>query len=185
MHTTDHRLGAIAARTLLDLGAVLGDEATRDAVDVARRRYRLEWDELAHVTALHSVHGRPGLGTTRRILGEHYREEAVTDSRLERLVERLLVSSGIPRPTLHHRVVADGRVYELDLAWPARKVAVELDGAHHRSERAFHADRARRNRLILAGWVVLHYTWIVRTRGCARLALARCGPDGTDQGRIE
>ncbi|MHC3004968.1 type IV toxin-antitoxin system AbiEi family antitoxin domain-containing protein [Gordonia sp. GN26] len=50
--------------------------------------------------------------------------------------------------------------YEIDLAFTAQMVAVELDGfAFHRDADTFQSDRTRRNALIAAGWTVLNFTW--------------------------
>jgi very-short-patch-repair endonuclease len=39
-------------------------------------------------------------------------------------------------------------------------VGIELDGTDgHLNEVAFESDAVRDNRLLLAGWRVLHYTW--------------------------
>jgi very-short-patch-repair endonuclease len=49
-------------------------------------------------------------------------------------------------------------VARVDLAWPEAKVAVEYDGEWHANARQLAQDRARLNRLVHAGWVVLHLT---------------------------
>ncbi len=50
--------------------------------------------------------------------------------------------------------------YELDLAFPAHRVAVEVDGwAWHQDEHTFRRDRQRQNVVVLAGWTVLRFTW--------------------------
>jgi very-short-patch-repair endonuclease len=50
--------------------------------------------------------------------------------------------------------------YELDLAFPACQVAVEVDGwAWHQDRRAFQYDRQRQNSIVLAGWTLLRFTW--------------------------
>lgn len=146
-------------RTLVDLGAVTGRAAVTDALDAARRLHGTGWEDLWHTVTIHSRRGRPGVGTARRILTDLGGELALTGSRFERLVERLLVASGLTPPVLQHPVRVGWRRYLLDLAWPPERVAVELDGAHHRSERAFQGDRVRQNRLELAGWTILRYTW--------------------------
>ncbi|MCK9925178.1 endonuclease domain-containing protein [Frankia sp. AgPm24] len=48
----------------------------------------------------------------------------------------------------------------VDLAWPSRLVAVEVDGtAVHEHPRALFRDRARQNDLLSLGWIVLRFTW--------------------------
>ena len=55
---------------------------------------------------------------------------------------------------------AGGGRYRLDLAYPDLRIAIELDDkATHLTDKAFEDDRIRENRLKLAGWLVLRYTW--------------------------
>ena len=51
-------------------------------------------------------------------------------------------------------------VAQVDLAYPSRRLAIELDSIrwHHNSE-SFVNDRRRRNRLQAIGWDVLNFTW--------------------------
>ncbi|MFB9318745.1 endonuclease domain-containing protein [Cryptosporangium minutisporangium] len=70
-----------------------------------------------------------------------------------------IVLEGFPPPTPQYEVVANGRfVARVDLAWPEVKVAVEYDGAWHAEPGQMAKDRARLNRLMDAGWTVLHLT---------------------------
>lgn len=58
-------------------------------------------------------------------------------------------------------VVRDSRggfVARVDLAFPEQRVAVEHDGAWHAEPAQFARDRARLNRLLAAGWRVVHVT---------------------------
>jgi hypothetical protein len=70
------------------------------------------------------------------------------------------VLAGLPRPEVQFSVVVDGRLLaRVDLAWPDLKIAVEYDGLWHvGSARQMHDDRERLNRLMGAGWVVIHVT---------------------------
>lgn len=50
--------------------------------------------------------------------------------------------------------------WTLDFAWPALKVAVEIQGwAYHRDARRFQADTAKAAALAAAGWLELPFTW--------------------------
>jgi very-short-patch-repair endonuclease len=70
------------------------------------------------------------------------------------------VLAGLPQPEVQFSVVVDGRLLaRVDLAWPDLKIAVEYDGLWHvGSARQMHHDRERLNRLMSAGWVVIHVT---------------------------
>ena len=48
--------------------------------------------------------------------------------------------------------------YKLDLASPAAKIAVEIDGPSHRSLKRREADRRKDQWLNAAGWTVLRFT---------------------------
>jgi very-short-patch-repair endonuclease len=53
---------------------------------------------------------------------------------------------------------AAGFVGRVDFAYPDLQIAIEHDGLWHAERRAFLADRRRLDRLVAAGWVVLHVT---------------------------
>ena len=81
------------------------------------------------------------------------------ESPQESRVRVRLILAGFPPPVPQHEVRMDKIfVARLDLAWPAAKVAVEYDGEWHADARQFVRDRARLNKLVDAGWVVLHMT---------------------------
>jgi very-short-patch-repair endonuclease len=72
----------------------------------------------------------------------------------------VLLESGLPPPAFEHPVEIEGQHYYLDLAWPDHMVAVECLGKiGHDYEKAFENDPVRRNRMGLAGWLVLEVTW--------------------------
>ena len=67
--------------------------------------------------------------------------------------------AGFPPPVPQYRVTAHGRfVARVDLAWPDARVAVEYDGEWHAGADQLRLDRARLNKLVDAGWLVLHLT---------------------------
>lgn len=71
-----------------------------------------------------------------------------------------LVLAGLPMPAVQFEVMDRGRfVARVDLAGPDARVAVEYDGRwHDESAQQIDRDRARLNRLVAAGWRVLHLT---------------------------
>ncbi len=88
---------------------------------------------------------------------------SIADSGAEALLARILRDHGLPAPVHHHLVGhgdGDGVIAELDYAYPAHQIAIELDGygPHLRSHQTFNHDRVRQNALELAGWHVLRYT---------------------------
>jgi hypothetical protein len=69
-----------------------------------------------------------------------------------------LVLAGVPRPVVQLPVTMGSITLHPDLAWPEYLVAVEYDGLWHDDPGQMHRDRRRLNKLIAAGWAVLHVT---------------------------
>jgi predicted RNA-binding protein YlqC (UPF0109 family) len=144
------------ARTLVDLATVVSPPALRKALEEAERSYRL--DVRAIEAAMGRIRGRNGRGceAMRRALAELAQTgTTVTRSTLEDRFLSLLDAHGVPRPSAN----AWTESMEVDAAWPAAQLAVELDGwdAHH-TRQAFQRDRTRSNDLQAAGWTVLRFT---------------------------
>lgn len=77
----------------------------------------------------------------------------------ERELHELLRSAGIQGWFGNLEFQCGKQTYFLDVAFPERRIAIELDGwSHHSSRGDFEADRRRGNELALAGWLVLRVT---------------------------
>jgi very-short-patch-repair endonuclease len=77
-------------------------------------------------------------------------------SEAERILITLLRDAGLTGWRCGYRVDR----YELDLAFPAERIAIEVDGwAWHSDVERFRHDRRRQNALVLAGRIVLRFTW--------------------------
>jgi hypothetical protein len=148
------------ARLAVDLGAVVPYFLYEQVVDDLLTRRLLTWDDLALSVVRVARRGRRGVGPARQLLLDRIGED-LTESRLERLFLRLARSTGLPEPVPQHEVGDDGGfIARVDFAYPAQRVAIELDGRrHHIAPAAFERDRWKRNRLQLLGWDVLAYTW--------------------------
>ncbi|WP_219416737.1 DUF559 domain-containing protein [Pseudonocardia nigra] len=78
------------------------------------------------------------------------------DSAAERLLVRLLRGAGMTGWVLGHPFGP----YRVDLAFPAAKLAVEVDGwAWHIDVHRFRSDRRKGNALVRDGWDLLRFTW--------------------------
>ena len=147
-------------RTVLDIGRKVGDQSVLSAIEWSRRTHRADWPDFIRTLVLHARRGRPGIRRLRRVILGNMDRAEVTDSEFELLVLALIAEFGLPTPKLHHQVFDGERfVAEVDLAYPANKVAIELDGKHHLNEAVWQRDLPRQNDLVLAGWVVLRFTW--------------------------
>ena len=149
-----------AARALVDTSARFDDAALGALVDDGLRR------RVLTLGALHAITRRlptiaPGRSPARleRILRPRTGDFEPGDSQLERRVYEAIVAAGLPAPVRQHRVVVGTRTYFLDLAYPDRRLAIEVDGFDfHRGRAVFDRDRLRQNDLVGAGWTVLRFT---------------------------
>ena len=92
------------------------------------------------------------------ILVNAHRDE-ITDTDMELLVLGLIRDAGLPEPVLHHRVYDGDRfVAEVDLAYPAWKVAIECDGDVHLEPEVREKDLPRQNDIVLIGWTLLRFS---------------------------
>jgi hypothetical protein len=83
-------------------------------------------------------------------------ELASTESELEGLFLSLLSKAGLPLPTPNQELLD----YRVDCLWRSRSLVVELDGyAFHRGRMATERDVWRDNRLRMAGYRVIRFTY--------------------------
>jgi very-short-patch-repair endonuclease len=102
---------------------------------------------------------RAGNRGWRRLLAVAELADPGAESPQESRLRVRLVMAGIPKPVTQHVVARGGAfVARVDLAWPDRRVAVEYDGLWHGADDQIHLDRQRLNKLVGAGWTVLHVT---------------------------
>lgn len=150
------------ARTVLDLAAVVSRKQLGRTVDAILRDRRLRLSDLYRVLGSHACRGRPGCAALRAALDDRLGDDPAPLSEWSRMVEDLLVGFGLDRPRLEYRICRnDGTlIAQVDLAYPQRRVAIELDSVRwHHNRRSFVEDRRRRNLIMLAGWDVLNFTW--------------------------
>ena len=138
------------SRTLLDLAGAVGGDVLEEAVDdvLCRRLCRL--DELA------APAGRRGSRALRAVL-DAWNGDALPDGVAEMRVVRRLLAAGLPQPVRQYVIRHNGLfVARVDLAYPDRRLAIELDGFRwHAGRGPFRSDRLRRNRIEAAGWRLL------------------------------
>ena len=137
--------------TALDLCPLVGG----DAIDRALLRRAATLDGM-HAALLASPH-RPGNALRRELLLDS-RDEPWSGA--ERLAHRELRAAGICGWRSNLRVVVEGRIYFIDIAFERERLAIEIDGrVIHSDPAVFESDRARQNWLVLDGWRVLRITW--------------------------
>jgi very-short-patch-repair endonuclease len=95
----------------------------------------------------------------RNVLARRTPGAEASESVLEDFISEAIRRFELPSPVAQHRVVVNGRRRRIDLAYVARKVALEAKGFEYHSGRArFDDDALRSNELRLAGWTVLEFT---------------------------
>lgn len=143
------------ARTIIDLAGPSTRSLLATFVDDADRRRLCRPVDIERRLDDIGSRGRHGASKLRAVLAER----VGGSSPLETAWLRRLAEAGIRTPVLQHQVIVGGRVVLLDAAWPDRLVGLEVDGWDpHRTRGAFDRDAERSNRLLLAGWRVVHAT---------------------------
>jgi hypothetical protein len=132
-------------RTLLDMAAAVQE---RSLMRLIERAEELELFDLDPVESLlDRTWGHHGWGRLRRAIAS-YRPVPFTRSEFERLFFEAVLGSGLSPPAMNY--VEAG--FELDVYWPEKRFAVELDTyGTHGTHAAFERDRLRQEDLKLAG----------------------------------
>ena len=143
-----------AARTLLDLAAVLAPHQLERAINEAEFQRLTSPVSLEALIARHPH--RRGTAALEKILEAASIGRHRTRTDLEAAFLALLDAHGLPRPETNRRTGAG----EVDAVWPGQRLIVELDGYQaHGTRQAFENDRARDRELISQGWRVVRITW--------------------------
>jgi very-short-patch-repair endonuclease len=167
--TVDRIPCTMLARTLVDLGDVVDRRAVERAVDQAEV-LRL-FDLRAVEEALTRAGPRRGVGVLRAVL-EDLEEPTLTTRELEERFLALCRKATLPSPAVNAWISLDhGVTYKADFLWQAERLVVETDSrGFHGHRAAFEHDRLRDQRLTLAGFTVLRFTWRQVTREPGRVA---------------
>ncbi len=141
-------------RTALDLARAESLHDSVPALDVLLAAEIVGLDELRRAAA--DLAGVRGARIAREAVAlADPRAESPPESRLRVVLARAGLPA-VPQFVVHD--VAGRFVARVDLAYPELCLAIEYDGAWHAETGQFARDRQRLNRLVAAGWVVLHVT---------------------------
>ena len=109
--------------------------------------------------ALRAVAALPGRAARDAALEALFLVRHPVDSPMETRLRLLLRAAGVPEPVCGRPVLDGGHeVARPDLSWPAVRVAVEYDGAHHLTQRQRQRDLGRQRVLEDLGWRVVVVT---------------------------
>jgi hypothetical protein len=157
----DHIPVTTAARTVIDLAAVLTRKDLAEVLDqaLAERRFPLAY--LRRRLAALGTQGRLGSGKLAALIDERIGGPRRPGSAFERRLFRILTEAGLPLPEREYEVrLADGRLKRIDFAFVDFKLGIEADSyRHHSSLTDWSRDHERNNQLIALGWVILPITY--------------------------
>lgn len=148
------------AKTLVDCTPWLPGIRLTHAVDDARRRKLVTYDEVAAAHAEIDKGRRTGrhkVVSLRPVVADRH-DAGGSDRELD--VRSVLRRAGLPLPEQQHPVFVAGRWRFLDHAYPAPMIYLEFDGwsEHGLIRSTFDDDRERDAELALLGWLAIRYT---------------------------
>jgi very-short-patch-repair endonuclease len=159
IHVVDGMRVTSPTRTIIDLAHVLDGPALRIAFESARRKRLTSVENVRRRLDAIGGAGRPGAAKLEALL-EQLATKPPSESPLEVKVAEILERNDLPPFVTQHDVVAGGRVYRLDFAWPDQKVGLECDGRlRHSEDSDFRRDRTRWTDIASDGWRLLYATW--------------------------
>jgi very-short-patch-repair endonuclease len=169
------------ARTLMDLGQVVSASVLERALESALRKDYVTMARLRG--ALDAAPRLRGTSCLRSLLASRPAGLPPTESDAETLFVQLARGIGLPAPQRQYVVQTPEGRFRVDFAWPALRVAIEIDGAQtHASASALDRDLRRQNRIVLAlgsaGWILLRFSWLslvsepYKSQTCAQLRQA-------------
>jgi very-short-patch-repair endonuclease len=146
------------ARTLLDLAEVVDRRGLERAIEQAEV-LRL-FDLRAIEEVLTRANGRRGASVLRAVLAD-LQEPALTDTELEERFLTLCRAASLPGPEVNVWLDIDELpAVRADFLWRPERLVIETDGWEtHGTRQAFEHDRRRDERLKLAGYELLRFTW--------------------------
>ncbi len=149
-----------ALRLVIDLSSRLDDDALGRLLDEALRRRLLRLNDLRE--RMPRLRPAPGRSVRRieRVLAARSPGFAPGESVLEARLSAVIVGNGFPPPIAQHWVRGAGWRARLDFAYPDQGLYLEGDGfGFHFTASDLDNDARRRNRLHIAGWRGLVFTW--------------------------
>lgn len=159
-------------RTIVDLGLVVPTVLVAAALRRGISGRLVTLKDARHIRELLGRQGRNGTGILGEVIDVHVLDGEKSESELESRLLDLRRRFDLPMLTVQHEVWACGRcIARVDAAYPALKLAIEVDGFEfHSTPEAFQRDRTRQNELVALGWTVLRFTWKDITQHPERVA---------------
>jgi len=142
------------SRTIVDLAGET-DLADLENLFAEATIRRLTSERELRRAAERAPHGKPGIAAVRALF-EMDGDPARLRSKAERRLLALIRAAQLPAPIVN----GSFHGFEVDLRWPAQRLAIEIDGARFHDHRiAFERDRRRDQILVASGYRVMRVTW--------------------------
>lgn len=143
-------------RTIVEAGQVLTKFQLAHVIHGAE--FSGTYDAEAVRALLRQRHAEPGTRIALDAVAMHELGSAGTRSRTEDRLLVLLIRLGAPEPCVNWRTIPGLRGYEPDLAWPDRRLIVEIDGDRGHSQAGMATyDAEREATYRREGWKVLRF----------------------------
>lgn len=144
-------------RTLFDIAGLASEFVFRRAVKEVSVQKLHCWPTLPDLLKRHPR--SPGAARIRTVIAESGPPPSVVLTDGEERFLALVRKGGLPEPSHHYGIGLADDWFEVDFAWPALGIAVEVDSSFHEIPIALETDHARDQRLLAAGWRVFRVTW--------------------------
>lgn len=144
-------------RTLFDLAGVLPERLFRRAVKEVEVQ-RLD-DRLSLADLIRRHPRPPGAKAIKGVITSSAPAATVIPSDGEDRFMELVEGASLATPSHRYGIALADEWVEVDFAWPALRVAVEVDSSLHETQIALEVDRARDQALMADGWRVFRVTW--------------------------
>ena len=146
-------------RTVCDVAALVSDEDLASVIEQVLDEHRVRYATIARTAYRLIGRGWPASTRLRAVLEGRPDGAAPHDSHLELRLARALVRAGLPEPVRQLPItLLDGMTIHADLAYPARRLVIEIDHRTWHSGAQAALDK-RRDRLVrLAGYSTVRVT---------------------------
>ena len=163
-------------RTLFDSADMIGAEATASVLEQMLNDRMATFGTVADTVQRLYHPRRPGSKTMLEVIGSRPSWRAALQSDLEVRVLQEMARQMLPVPvTQFPMTLPNGRHIVIDFAWPAARLAVEVDHpAWHAGATSSHLDKGRDRKLATVGWTSARIT-DVDVNGGLREAVADIG----------
>lgn len=142
-------------RLAVDLGGVMSFARFKHTIRELRHGHGVGSEELLATYLRHKRQGRNGCAALRDWIDRYFDVAGISESGIELLVLDAILDAGIAPPVRQFWVATADGSYRLDLAYPERRVGLEVDGGQHDDPIVKTADARRTELLEALGWTII------------------------------